>query len=108
MDNIFETRQDNLKKRLIENKIKGLAVFKDENIFYLTVFYGNDTGSIVLITQKETVLLTHFIHFENAVNSVSAKNTRIVKFLGKKFNKLSEILCEMDLTLCGFEGDSIS
>ena len=52
MDNIFETRQENLKKKLIENKIKGLAVFKDENIFYLTGFYGRDTGSITVITAK--------------------------------------------------------
>ena len=108
MDNIFETRQENLKKKLIENKIKGLAVFKDENIFYLTGFYGRDTGSIAVITQKETVLLTHFIHFEQASKSVSAKNTRIIKFLGQKFKKLSEILCEMDIKCCGFEGNSIS
>lgn len=108
MDNIFETRQGNLKKKLEENKIKGLAVFKDENIFYLTGFYGKDTGSIAVITQNETVLLTHFIHFEHAGNSVSAKNTRIVKYLGQKFNKLSEILCEMDIRHCGFEGNSIS
>ncbi len=108
MENIFEARQENLKKKLIENKIKGLAVFKDENIFYLTGFYGKDTGSIALITKKETVLLTHFIHFEQAFQSVSAKNTRIIKFLGQKFNKLSEILCEMDIKHCGFEGSGIS
>jgi Xaa-Pro aminopeptidase len=108
MDNIFETRQENLKKKLCENKIEGLVVFKDENILYLTGFYGRDSGSITVITQKETVLLTHFIHFEQANNSVSANNTRIVRFPGQKFKKLSEILCEMDIKYCGFEGSSIS
>jgi Xaa-Pro aminopeptidase len=108
MDNIFGARQENLKKKLIENKINGLAVFKDENIFYLTGFYGRDTGSIALITQKETVLLTHFIHFEQACKSVSDKNTRIIKFIGHKFVKLSEILSEMYIKNCGFEGNSIS
>jgi Xaa-Pro aminopeptidase len=108
MENIFEARQENLKKKLIENKIRGLTVFKDENIFYLTGFYGRDTGSIVLITQKETVLLTHFIHFEQACKAVSAKNTRIIKFLGQKYNKLSEILSEMNIKNCGFEGNNIS
>jgi Xaa-Pro aminopeptidase len=108
MENIFEARQENLKKKLLENKIEGLAVFKDENIFYLTGFYGSETGSIAVITQKETVLLTHFIHFEQASKSISAKNTRIIKFLSQKFNKLSEILSEMDIKYCGFEGSSIS
>ncbi len=108
MDNIFETRQENLKKKLRENKIKGLAVFKDENIFYLTGFYSKDSGSITVITEKETVLLAHFIHYEQASKSISAKNTRIVMFPGQKFKKLSEILCEMKVKHCGFEGNSIS
>jgi Xaa-Pro aminopeptidase len=108
MDNIFETRQENLKKKLRENKIKGLTVLKDENIFYLTGFYGSDTGSIAVISEKETVLLTHFIHFEQACKSVLAKNTRIIKFLGQKFNALSKILSDLDIKNCGFEGNSIS
>ncbi len=108
MDNIFEIRQENLKKKLRENKLKGLIVFKDENIFYLTGFYGKDTGSIAVISENETVLLAHFIHFEQANKSVSAKNTRVVRFLSQKFKKLSEILGEMGIKCCGFEGNSIS
>jgi Xaa-Pro aminopeptidase len=108
MENIFETRQENLRKKLRENDIKGLIIFKDENIFYLTGFYGKDSGSIAVISQKETVILTHFIHFEQANNAASANNIRIVKYLSQKFIKLSEILCEMDIKQCGFEGNSIS
>jgi Xaa-Pro aminopeptidase len=108
MNNIFEIRQENLKKKLRENNIKGLVVFKDENIFYLTGFYGRDTGSIAVITEKETVLLTHFIYFEHSSNSVSADNARIVMFLSQKFKKLSEELNQMDIKSCSFEGNSIS
>lgn len=108
MDYIFENRQENLRKKLKENKISGLIIFKDENIFYLTGFYGKDSGSIVVITEKETLLFTHFIHFEQAGRAVSAKDTRIIKFLSQKFNKLSEILLGMDLKYCGVEGNNIS
>jgi Xaa-Pro aminopeptidase len=108
MENIFKTRQENLRKKLRENGIKGLIIFKDENIFYLTGFYGKDSGSITVINQKETVVLTHFIHFEQACNAASDNNTRIVKYLSQKFKKLSEILYEMDIKTCGFEGNSIS
>jgi Xaa-Pro aminopeptidase len=108
MDDIFKTRQENLKKKLKENKLRGLIIFKDENILYLTGFYSKDSGSILVIGQKETVLLTHFIYFEQASQAISAKNTRTVQFLGQKFKKLSEILHGMDIKCCGLEGNNIS
>lgn len=89
-------------------KISYLVILKDENIFYLTGFYGKDSRSILLITEKEVYLLVHFNYFEQAKIAVKNLRINIVCYHQNKFEKLSAILEGYSLKSIGVEGKNIS
>ena len=59
------------------HKTSNLIILKDENIYYLTGFYGKDSGSILLIVDNDIHLLVNFIYLEQARKSAKNKNLNI-------------------------------
>ena len=104
----FDKRIADLRKGLEDKKTDCLLVFKDENIFYLTGFYTKDSGSILIVTDTELILLVHFINTENAIKSAQIPGINIVQFLSEKIKKLSEILCDKCVKNISVEGNNVS
>ena len=108
MEKYFESRIIKLKQELECKNIPGLVILKDANIYYLTGFYGKDSGSILAFAGDEIYLLVHYIYFEAAKKSVLPKNVKIIKYYQEKYKKLSEILSGYKIKNFAVEGDSIS
>jgi len=89
---LFTSRIGKLKNFLKEKGVQSYLITGDENIFYLTGFYGKDSGSLLLLTGDSLYLLVHFIYQEQAKKSINIKNIKIVCCRKNKFGKLAEIL----------------
>ncbi|MCL4415780.1 MAG: Xaa-Pro peptidase family protein [Actinobacteria bacterium] len=108
MEKYFERRLIKIKKVLGFKNISCLVILKDANIFYLTGFYGKDSGSILAFVNDEIYLLVHFIYFEAAKKSILPKNIKIIKYYTEKYKKLLEIISDYKIRNIAIEGDNIS
>jgi Xaa-Pro aminopeptidase len=108
MEKYFENRINKLKQELECKKIPGLVILKDANIYYLTGFYGKDSGSILVFAGNEIYLLVHYIYFEAAKKSVLPKKVKIIKYYQEKYKKLFEIISGYNTKNFAVEGDNIS
>jgi len=108
MEKYFENRIIKLKQELEDKNIPGLVILKDVNIYYLTGFYGKDSGSILGFVNGEIYLLVNYIYFEAAKKSVLTKNVKIIKYYIEKYKKLLEILSSYNIKKIAVEGDNIS
>ena len=108
MEKYFESRIIKLKQELECKNIQGLIILKDANIYYLTGFYGKDSGSILAFASGEIYLLVHYIYFEAAKKSVLPKNVKIIIYYQEKYKKLSEIIEGYKIKNIAVEGDNIS
>lgn len=108
MEKYFEKRIANIKKELQLRDLNNLTILKDENIYYLTGFYGKDSGSILLFVNEDIYLLVHFIYFEQAKKTVIPKNIKIIQYLRDKYKKLAEIIKDYNLRNIAIEGQNIS
>jgi Xaa-Pro aminopeptidase len=108
MEKYFKKRIANIKKELQLRDLNNLIILKDENIYYLTGFYGKDSGSILLFINEDIYLLVHFIYFEQAKKTVIPKNIKIIQYLRDKNKKLVEIIKDYNLRNIVIEGQNIS
>ena len=108
MDKYFRHRTDKLRSCLENKNTQNFIVLKDENIFYLTGFYGKDSDSILLLINNELYLLVNFIYLEQAKKSISSSKIKIVLYTKDKYEKLSEILRNYDVKTVGVEGKNIA
>jgi Xaa-Pro aminopeptidase len=88
---------DNRIKKLKETifdlyDVSAILIFKEEDIFYLSGFFGKNSNSSLLITDKKYYLFVNFIYFEEAKNTVLIDNMEIIKYSGDKNIVISEIL----------------
>ncbi len=83
------------------------TVFKDENIFYLTGFYGKDSHSILFISDEKKFLLVNFIYLEEAKKSCAGLGIEVVLYKNNRFEKLKEIVLTLNYSSIGIEGDQI-
>ncbi len=90
------------------HKTSNLIILKDENIYYLTGFYGKDSGSILLIVDNDIHLLVNFIYLEQARKSAKNKNLNITCYKKNKFRELAKILEDYSFSSVGVEGKNIS
>lgn len=104
----LEPRLDKLLKIISKKEISGLIVLKDENIFYLTGFYGKNSNSILLLINGDLYLLVDFIYYEKAVKTLLDMRINIIKCSGDKNFKLMEIIKNYDVKLIGIESNNIS
>ncbi len=108
MEDINEKRLEILRKKLREAGISSYLVTSDENIFYLTGFYGKDSGSILVITPSDAFLMVHFVHAGNAEQSVKKSNIEVERFTTGKINILSKILEDNKIKKTCIEGNNVS
>lgn len=108
MADLFTSRIENLENLLKKRNFSTLLIIKDENIYYLTGFYGKDSGSILLIVKNILYLIVNFIYLEQAKKSIKNSNINVVCYKKDKFKKLSDILEGYNLKKIGIEGKSIS
>ena len=108
MVELFASRIEKLKRFLNIKEIQSFLITGDENILYLTGFYGKDSGSLLLIADDSLYLLVHFIYLEQARKSIQIKNINIVCYRRNKFGKLAEILKGYSFKSVKLEGKNIS
>jgi len=105
---LFTSRIGKLKKILKSKGVQSFLITGDENVFYLTGFYGKDSGSLLLLTEDSLYLLVHFIYLEQAKKSIHIKNINIVCYRKNKFGKLVEMIDGYNFKNLMFEGKNIS
>lgn len=108
MTELFTTRIENLKGLLDKKNLSSLVILKDENIYYLTGFYGRNSGSILLISNNAIYLLVNFIYSEEAKKSARSGLVNIICYKEDKFKKLAFLLEGYGFKKTGIEGRSIS
>lgn len=110
MKKYFDDRIIKLKGELKNKNLSNLIILKDENIYYLTGFYGKDSGSILLFMGEDIYLIVHFIYFEHARKTTIPANIKIIEFSSEKYKKLSEIITGYDIVknIVNIEGQNIS
>jgi len=104
----YDLRIEKIFQHLKNHKISGFMVLKDENIYYLTGFYGKDSNSMLLFTGNDVHLLVSFIYAEQAKKSVDNKKINTVCCRNNIYLKLIEILGNYNIKTVGIEGDNIS
>ncbi|MFZ3106070.1 MAG: Xaa-Pro peptidase family protein, partial [Candidatus Hydromicrobium sp.] len=104
----YDSRIKKIFIRRNNQKTANLIILKDENIYYLTGFYGKDSGSILLIADDDIHLLVNFIYLEQARKSVKNKNLNIACYKKNKFRELAKILENYNFRCIGVEGKNIS
>lgn len=89
----FNKRINNLKKRIAgSEKTSDILIFKEEDIFYLSGFFGKNSNSALLITENKNYLFVNFIYLEDAKNSVKINNLEIILYAGDKNKLIQEVL----------------
>ena len=69
-----------------------ILIFQEEDIFYLSGFFGKNSNSALLITDKKNYLFVNFIYLEEAKKTVSINDIEIIRYTGDKNKVISEIL----------------
>ena len=108
MVELFTSRIGKLKKLLKSKGIQNFLITGEENILYLTGFYGKDSGGLLLLTVDSIYLLVHFIYLEQAKKSIPLKNINIICYRNNKFGKLAEIIEGYSSKNLMLEGKNIS
>lgn len=89
---IYKNRRDKLKLELSKRGLENYTILKYENIYYLTGFFGKESNSILIISDKKTTLLVNFIYHEDAVTSVKGSNIEVVLYKDDRIKKIAELL----------------
>ncbi|MHB1254036.1 MAG: aminopeptidase P family protein [Candidatus Humimicrobiaceae bacterium] len=86
-------RINKLKNEIVgSHNISSILIFKEEDIFYLSRFFGKNSNSALLVTDKKNYLFVNFIYLEEAKKTVSLNDVEIIKYTGDKNKVISEIL----------------
>lgn len=103
---IFSGRIETLRKSFSCDN-KNLLVFNEKNIYYLTGFYGKDSSSKLLVTEKKVYLFVSFIFYEAASESVNLADTELI-MNDRKNEALSDILKKEKIKEITLESGSIT
>ena len=104
---IYPQRIEKLRSTLKRESFDQYLLLKDENIFYLTGFYGKDSNSILLVSPEKSYLLVNFIYLEEAKKAISDPKIEVILYKGNRFKKLVEILESLDSRSPGIEAAQI-
>lgn len=105
INNRLQKIENSLKTLGIEN----LLVFKDENIYYSTGFYGKDSNSALLIIKDRSYLLVNFIFFEEATKKVKDPKIEIIQYENNdRFSPVIGLAKKLQIEQINFESSSIS
>ncbi len=104
---IYSLRIKRLTSSFNKINLDNYTVLKDENIFYLTGFYGKDSNSILLVSNKISYLLVNFIYCEEAKKNIIDLNIEVVLYESNRFKKLVEIIKSLNSKSIAIEGNEI-
>jgi Xaa-Pro aminopeptidase len=112
IENTFKLYHDRISKlfNLLSNSDKhpdNYTIFKDENIFYLTGFYGKDSNSILFISSKNKLLLVNFIYYEEAKRTCSELGIEVVLYKKNRLKELAQKFLTLKTSVIGIEGDQV-
>ncbi|MDD5658640.1 MAG: Xaa-Pro peptidase family protein [Actinomycetota bacterium] len=106
---VFDIRINNLKKRIAAHEdIYDILIFKEEDIFYLSGFFGKYSNSVLLLTENKNYLFVNFIYIEDAKNSVKTKDIEIILYDQDKNELMREILKSNNVDKILIQSDCIS
>jgi len=104
---VFKARRDAFLAGQDHHKITAVIIFKYEDIYYLTGFFGKDSGSILVLSPEKTYLLVNFIYYEEARQSVD-NNTDVVLYKDDRLNKAADIVSSSKISILETDGGDIS
>ena len=104
---IYPKRIEKLNHTLKRQSFDRYLILKDENVFYLTGFYGKDSNSILLISPEKSYLLVNFIYYEEAKKKIINPGIKVVLYERNRFKKLVEIVESLNSKSIGIEGTVI-
>ncbi|MGM0367993.1 MAG: M24 family metallopeptidase [Actinomycetota bacterium] len=107
MDSIYSLRVEKLRQKFPDNKLDCLLALKDKNIYYLSGFYGKDSGSILLVCGQNIYLIVSFIYFEQAKKS-AGRDIEIIQFKNNKQEKLKQVLASLKSKRIGIEESNVT
>jgi len=107
ISNIYSSRIKRLTSSLNKINLDSYTVLKDENIFYLTGFYGKDSNSILLVSPERSYLLVNFIYLEEARKAISDLKIELILYKNNRFKKLVGIVKNLNSKSTGTEGTGI-
>ncbi|MES0341315.1 MAG: M24 family metallopeptidase, partial [Candidatus Humimicrobiaceae bacterium] len=110
--NIFKIYHERINKLLYflsasDKNPDNYTIFKDENIFYLTGFYGKDSNSILFISSENKFLLVNFIYYEEAKRTCSGLGIKVILYKGSRLKKLIDKFLTLKTSVLGIEGDQV-
>jgi len=95
----MKERISKLQTELKQAKLDALLINTPENRRYMTGFTG--TAGTVLVSQEEAILITDFRYTQQAKKQ--SPDYRVVEFKDSKFEKINELLKELQVETLGFE-----
>ncbi len=105
--NNYKLRIKKLREAIEKENLDAILLLKDKNIFYITGFYGKDSGSFLLIDKNNIYLIVHFIYFEQAKKS-SREGIEIIQFRSKKYKKLKTAISAIEGKKIGIEEKNVN
>ncbi len=104
---IYKKRINKLKLELKKRACGIFVVLKHENIYYLTGFYGKDSGSVFIISPQKSYLLVNFIYLEDASSSVDRNEIEVILYKKDRLKKASEVLSSLKSKKVAVESSEI-
>ena len=107
ISNTYSSRIKKLTSSLNKTSLDSYTVLKEENIFYLTGFYGKDSNSILLISPEKSYLLVNFIYFEEAKKAIPDLKIDLILYKKNRFKKLVETVKSLNFKSLGIDASQI-
>ncbi len=104
---VFKARRDSFLAGQNYHKENAVIVFKYEDIYYLTGFFGKDSGSILLLSPAKTYILVNFIYYEEARQAVG-NNIDVVLYKDDRLKEAAEIVSSSKIRILETDGADIS
>lgn len=96
----FPARLERLIKKISDEEIDAILIYKPENVFYFSGFNGD--SSILFVSKNFRKLITDGRYTEQAESQ--AKNFEVIKHTEGLFTKLSDEIKNSAIKILGFEG----
>ena len=105
----------NLRINILKNKLQkekhygNILIFKDEDIFYLTGFYGKNSSSVFACINNKNYLLVNFIYYEEAKKlSLQGGYEAIIYDSNNKNELIAELLKSENINTVLMESNFLS
>ena len=102
----YQIRTDEIREKIIKNKLDGFLILNENNARYLSGFFGESSGSWVILTKDDQYLLTDSRFTEQADKQAPYYKKYIWQRPYIKY--FTDLIKELKIKKLGFESDHIS